>query len=227
MSFLDNINPPGFFFIYGITITKAHISMGLVIMLIIALFIILPEISAPYQWLRRKYYLFITELVEANIGHEGAHISPLIGTIFSTILFGNLLGMIPGTFPCTCDLTLNLTMSTTVIFGTVIVAVLHRGIGALGLFCPSGVPIPIRPFLFAIETPLFFLRILTLAGRLFLNISSGHLVLACVLGLIEKIPFMLPMYFFMIAMELLSCCIQAYVFTILSTIYFGDGFHEH
>lgn len=199
-----------------------------VVTLSIAFFmIILPNYSNTFRWIRREYYCFIKNTIESNAGSEAAYLAPLMFTIFSMILFGNIIGMIPGVYPSTCDIYLNLIMSCSVVFGTLILAIYNQGTGAVNLFCPSGVPFPINIALFCIELPLFFLRIFTLAGRLLLNISAGHLVVACILDVASQMPWLSFMYIFVMFIELMTAGIQAYIFLILSSIYLEGAFHRH
>lgn len=230
-NFIENLFPPIIFKIYcmgcAIGITKAQASMLAVTVCIFFAAIVLPMISSTCRWIRLEYYRFIREVIENNTSHDALFLVPLMSTIFLMILFGNLIGLIPGVFPSTCDFYLNLIMSTSVVLGTLFIAIYNQGWGAMNLFYPSGVPFFIKVILFCIEMPLFFVRIFSLAGRLLLNISAGHLVVACILGVAMQMKVLSLMYFFVMCIELMTSFLQPYIFLTLSSIYLNQAFEKH
>ena len=97
-------------------------------------------------------------------------------------------------------------------------------------------PIPLMPF---IELLGVFIKPIVLMIRLFANITAGHLVALAFVSLIFIFGQMNPILgfgvsvfsglfsVFMGLLELLVALIQAYVFTLLSAIYFGMATAEH
>jgi F-type H+-transporting ATPase subunit a len=94
------------------------------------------------------------------------------------------------------------------------------------------VPWPIRPFMFLMELLSSFVRMFSLAIRLFANILSGHILLVVLLG------FILIYKNFMVAsasiivttlmslLELFVAFLQAYIFTFLTAIFIGFAISE-
>jgi F-type H+-transporting ATPase subunit a len=167
------------------------------------------------------------------MGPEGRKYFPFIGTIFFFILFNNVLGLIPGLKPGTG------TMGTTVTWA-IMVFIVYNWIGIkkhglvkyLKSFFPKGAPPGIREFVGVLEIISHFIRPLTLSVRLYANMYAGHVVLGIfsifvvllleapgVAKAITVLPLMLQIA--MYAFEAFVAFIQAYVFTILTSVYIG------
>jgi F-type H+-transporting ATPase subunit a len=120
------------------------------------------------------------------------------------------------------------------------------GVVVLGLMCfqdrflvilvPSGIPIILGPLLIVIETMSHLIRALSLGIRLGANISAGHLLISIlgsfVFDLLFKsgngwVCFLMVIMCFICLMEIMVACIQAYVFSLLTTIYLGDTISIH
>jgi F-type H+-transporting ATPase subunit a len=109
------------------------------------------------------------------------------------------------------------------------------------IFAMPGVPIPILIILTPIEILGVFLRPFVLMIRLFANISAGHIIALAFYSLIFIFSkngesagagygvsiVTVAFTVFMMFMELLVAFLQAYVFTLLSAIYFGSAVEEH
>ena len=99
-----------------------------------------------------------------------------------------------------------------------------------------GLPIPMKLFLAPIEIIGMFVKPIALMIRLFANITAGHVIVLSLISLIfilETIwvaPLSVLFSLFISIIEILVVAIQAYIFTLLSALYFGqaleDG-HEH
>ena len=99
-----------------------------------------------------------------------------------------------------------------------------------------GLPIPMKLFLAPIELIGMFVKPVALMIRLFANITAGHVI---VLSLISSIFIFksewaalasVPFTLFISVIEILVVAIQAYIFTMLSAMYFGQALeeeHEH
>jgi F-type H+-transporting ATPase subunit a len=186
------------------------------------------------------------------IGHDGPKYFPFLATMFFFILMNNILGLIPGCKPGTGTMGITVALSTTVFIFFNAVGFKNQGfIGYLKSFSPKGVPFPINILVWAIEVFSAFLRIFTLAVRLFANMYAGHIILGIfailtalftepliealraghatggaflsALPSIGWLTLMIALYF----LEVLVAFVQAYVFTILSAVYIGAAAHEH
>lgn len=161
---------------------------------------------------------------------------PYLITVFFFILINNLLGLIP-IFPFGANITGNIAVTTVLaLFTFFITNILGNKEYYKDIFNTPGVPwflkypLPLMPL---IETVGCFTKPFVLAVRLFANITAGHIV---VLGFISSIfivarismaggaamsVFSLILAIFVDCIELLVAYIQAYVFTLLSALYFG------
>jgi F-type H+-transporting ATPase subunit a len=141
---------------------------------------------------------------------------PLVGTLFLFILAANWCSLVPGLEPPTAHI------ETDAALGLIVfAAILYFGVRALGplgylkTFAePSLVMIPLN----IVET---FTRTFSLIVRLFGNVMSGVFVVGIVLslaGLLVPIPLM--------ALDLLTGAVQAYIFTVLAMVFIGSALAE-
>lgn len=160
------------------------------------------------------------EAVEAQIRSvmrtEPAPYLPLVATLFLFILVANLSSLVPGNEAPTAHLETDAALAVIVFFSVIVFGVRARGWrGYLRSFAdPSWVMIPLN----LIES---LTRTFSLMVRLFGNVMSGAFVIAIVLslaGLLVPIPFM--------ALEVLTGVIQAYIFTVLATVFIGAAISE-
>ena len=160
--------------------------------------------------------------------HEGRGYAWLIIPIFLYILLNNLMGLVPGFEPATSNANTNFAVAITVF-------VLYNAYGfikvgpayARHFWAPPGLPIWIAPaigvLLLGIELVGHGFRPVTLTLRLFGNMTGDHVAFTTFLGLV---PFGVPIVF--LALGLLVCVVQAYVFTLLSAVYITLATsHEH
>lgn len=166
---------------------------------------------------------------------------PYLITVFFFIFINNLLGLIP-IFPFGANITGNITATAVLaLFTFFITNLLGNKEYYKDIFNTPGVPwflkfpLPLMPI---IETVGCFTKPFVLAIRLFANITAGHIV---VLGFISSIfivaqisaaggvgmsVFSLILAIFVDVIEILVAYIQAYVFTLLSALYFGMASKE-
>nr|YP_009424247.1 ATP synthase F0 subunit 6 [Lutrogale perspicillata]ARC95615.1 ATP synthase F0 subunit 6 [Lutrogale perspicillata]ARM56371.1 ATP synthase F0 subunit 6 [Lutrogale perspicillata] len=154
--------------------------------------------------------------------------------LMSLILFigsTNLLGLLPHSFTPTTQLSLNLGMAIPLWLGTVIVGFRHKTKASLAHFLPQGTPLPLIPMLIIIETISLFIQPVALAVRLTANITAGHLLIHLIGGAtlaLMNISTTTAMVTFVVlilltALEFAVALIQAYVFTLLVSLYLRDN----
>ncbi|HMK89036.1 MAG TPA: F0F1 ATP synthase subunit A [Methylocystis sp.] len=141
----------------------------------------------------------------------------LLGTIFLFVLFANWSALIPGVEPPTARLETDAALALVVFCATIYHGVRTRGpLGYLKTFAePSIVMIPLN----LVEQ---VTRTFSLIVRLFGNIMSGVFVVGVVLslaGLLVPIPLM--------ALDLLTGAVQAYIFATLATVFIGSAVDGH
>ena len=141
---------------------------------------------------------------------------PMIGTLFLFILAANWSSLIPGIDPPTAHLETDAALGLIVFFAIIYFGVRARGVGGyLKTFAdPTIIMIPLN----VIET---FTRTFSLIVRLFGNVMSGVFLIGIVLslaGLLVPIPLM--------ALDLLTGTVQAYIFTVLAMVFIGSAASE-
>ena len=156
----------------------------------------------------------IGSLSEQVIGHGSKVYVPTLCTFFIFILTSNLLGLVPGFIPPTSDfdITLALGMCSFLIFN-------YYGLKVNGMDYIKHLMGPIlvlAPLIFLLELIGVLVRPVSLALRLFGNMSGDHLVLDI---FIDLTYLFVPVIFYMLGT--LVSVIQAFVFTLLSMIYIG------
>nr|YP_009862114.1 ATP synthase F0 subunit 6 [Eospalax smithii]QKV09935.1 ATP synthase F0 subunit 6 [Eospalax smithii] len=154
--------------------------------------------------------------------------------LISLIIFigsTNLLGLLPHTFTPTTQLSMNLGMAIPLWAGAVILGFRNKTKSALAHFLPQGTPIPLIPMLIIIETISLFIQPMALAVRLTANITAGHLLIHLIGGatlalLSINIPTALITFLILTLLTILEfavALIQAYVFTLLVSLYLHDN----
>ena len=157
------------------------------------------------------------------LGDHGKKYVPFVGSFFIFILFLNYLGVIPGLQPPTADLNTTLALGITAVLGVQIIAIKENGIiGYLKHLI--GDPPLMGVLMFPLEVIAQLSRAGSLAVRLFGNIFGEKSVvieltklglIVLIADAIPIIPVQVPMLFF----GLFAGFLQAFVFTILTSIY--------
>lgn len=175
---------------------------------------------------------FLRGLVIENMGERGMCFFPFIVTLFFFILFANLLGLIPGTYTITSQLMVTGVFALVVYVMSVIVGFSIHGLHFLSILVPPGTPGWLLPLMLPIEIISQMARPVTLAVRLFANMTAGHTVLIVLFGmmlagglLIGWLPFGFTVAVYLL--EVIVAFIQAFIFTILATVYLGDAIKLH
>nr|YP_009368236.1 ATP synthase F0 subunit 6 [Lepilemur ahmansonorum]ADP68328.1 ATP synthase F0 subunit 6 [Lepilemur ahmansonorum] len=154
--------------------------------------------------------------------------------LISLILFigsTNLLGLLPHSFTPTTQLSMNLGMAIPLWAATIITGLRHKTKASLAHLLPQGTPTPLIPMLIIIETISLLIQPMALAVRLTANITAGHLLMHLVgettLMLTSINPTISPITFIILilltVLELAVALIQAYVFTLLVSLYLHDN----
>nr|URH16072.1 ATP synthase F0 subunit 6 [Cheracebus lugens] len=179
------------------------------------------------QWLIQ---LTLKQLM-LNHSAKGRTWSLMLLALITFIALNNLLGLTPYAFTPTTQLSMNIGMAIPLWAATVIMGFRFKTKSSLAHFLPQGTPIPLIPMLVIIETISLFIQPMALAVRLTANITAGHLLMH-LLG--DTALTLLSMYFsssiitiiviiLLIILELGVALIQAYVFTLLVSLYLHDN----
>ena len=153
-------------------------------------------------------------------GEEGRWFFPIIATIFIYIATCNLMGLVPGFYPPTASINTTVSCAIPVFLFTHFIGIKYHGIKYIKHFL--GPVWWLIPIILPIEIIGHLARILSLSFRLFGNITGHELVLA--------ILFMLAGAFFaplpIMAMGIFVSLVQAFVFFLLSVMYFAGAMEE-
>ena len=175
------------------------------------------------QTLLEMFVEGITDFFGGILGEHGKKYIPFVGSFFIFILFLNYLGVIPGLQPPTADLNTTLALGITAVVGVQIIAIKENGIGGY-LKHLAGNPPWLGVLMFPLEVIAQLSRAGSLAVRLFGNIFGEKSVvieltklglIVLIADAIPIIPVQVPMLFF----GLFAGFLQAFVFTILTSIY--------
>jgi F-type H+-transporting ATPase subunit a len=204
------------------------------------------EGKAPsgFQSLLEPLIIFVRDdIAKAAIGEKKYEkYLPYLLTVFFFIFFNNLMGLIPF-FPFGANVTGNLAVTGIMAVFTFLITTFSANknywkhiYNAPGVPWWLKFPIPLMPIveIMGVITKPFVLMV-----RLFANITAGHIIILGFMSLIfifgsmkgmlgaAVAPVSVAFGIFMGFLELLVAFIQAYVFTLLSALYFGMAMEEH
>jgi F-type H+-transporting ATPase subunit a len=173
------------------------------------------------------------EVIMKNIGPHGEGYAPYLLTIFFFLLFANLLGLIPYGSTATGNISVTATMAILTLIVTEISGIRSQGLGYLNtiFYWNKDLHPVMRVVMFFVMTPVEIASKLTkpfaLSIRLFANMTAGHIVVLAFIGLIFafKLPAGLAPLLMAIGIMLLEIFVsflQAFIFTLLTTVFIGQ-----
>lgn len=231
--------------VYDLSLTRNVVQMFLACILFIILMVNVAKkykkgpgvTSAPTgaQNFMEPIIIFIRENVaKVNLGPRWERYMPLLLTIFFFILVNTLFGLIPGAANVTGNI------AFTFLLGAIALIVILFSTTAhfwKHLFWPPGVPFLVKLILVPVELAgVFIIKPGALIIRLFANMIAGHIVILAFISLIfifgemstvagfSFSPFSVIFIVFDYFIELLVAFIQAFIFTVLTAIFIGQGF---
>nr|AIG22959.1 ATP synthase F0 subunit 6 [Burramys parvus] len=195
-------------------------------------------LSSPKRWLPNRIQTLqiwlirlITKQMMTMHNKQGRTWALMLISLILFIASTNLLGLLPYSFTPTTQLSMNIGMAIPLWMGTVAMGFRNKPKASLAHFLPQGTPTPLIPMLIIIETISLFIQPLALAVRLTANITAGHLLihligsatlaLSSISMTVSAITF--TILFLLTILELAVAMIQAYVFTLLVSLYLYDN----
>ncbi len=171
------------------------------------------------------------DIARPNIGekHYKKYMSYLL-TIFFFVWIINLLGLTPLGVNVTNNIAVTLALALMTYFITTFSG--NKDYWK-HIFWMPGVPWPMKIILAPIELLGTIIKPFSLMIRLYANITAGHIVLMSIIGLMFIFkngigsPLSFGLAFSLSLLELLVAALQAYIFTMLSALYFGSAVEEH
>jgi F-type H+-transporting ATPase subunit a len=222
----------------ALPITKSVVMMWIasVILLLFAFLITRKRSQVPgrAQSLFEILVVFVRDdLARKNIGEDGDRYVPYLMTTFFFILTCNYLGMLP--YMSSAASNINVTGALALAAFVMIQAAGIREHGVVHHFknmIPSGVPAWLLPIMIPVEIMSMIVKPVALCLRLFANMTAGHLIIVAfitmvfilksiLVGVFLSVPFAL----FINLIELLVAFLQAYIFTMLTSLFIGMSAH--
>src|SRR2546426_1566122 len=208
-----------------ISINKAVVIMWVVVSLVAVLMVMAGSarklVPGKLQSMGEIMVEFIRSIILDSMGKEGMRFFPLIATLFLFILFCNLIGLIPGSYTVTSQIVVTAVFACLVYGLSLVMGFLLHGVKFLGILVPPGTPGWLLPLMVPIELISQLARPISLAVRLFANMTAVHVVLGVLFGLaisggllIGWLPFAFTIA--MNGLEVGIAFIQAYIFTVLT-----------
>lgn len=179
------------------------------------------------------------EVILPNVGHHGEGFVPYLLAIFFFILGANLLGMIPFGATATGNIAVTATLAVMTFLVIEIAGMRANGLGYLNTVIywnhdlPLYMRIPLALIMSPIEVIGKFTKPFALAIRLFANMTAGHIVILALVGLIFSFgsyviagaPVLMAVAINML--ELFVAFLQAFIFTLLSSVFIGQIREAH
>lgn len=224
---------------YDLSITKNVASMLVsMLILVIVVFRAAKQYKANPYSTPRGFWGFLEMLIcfirdEVAIPNIGAQhyqrFMPYLLSVFFFIWLNNLMGLLPGA----ANVTGNISVTLTLALFTFLMTTIHGNRHYWGhILRPPGVPVWLLPIMIPVELLGLLTKPISLMVRLFANITAGHIILLSIISLIFIFQtswaglISVPFGAFMFLLKLIVAFLQAYIFTLLSAIYFGMAVEE-
>lgn len=168
------------------------------------------------------------EIVKPNVGEKKyATYLPYLLTLFFFIWINNMIGLVPF-FPGGSNLSGNIAFTFTLSILTYLIVQFSANKAYWKhIFWMPGVPVPVRFILAPIELLGTVSKAFALMIRLFANITGGHIVVLSLASMVFLFKsyvvggVVTPFILFIMVLELMVAAIQAYVFTLLTSLFIG------
>lgn len=172
------------------------------------------------------------EIARPMIGeHKYKRYMPFLLTVFFFIWVNNIFGLIP--IFNGANVSGNIAFTFTLAIFTFIITTFSGNKNYwTHIFWMPGVPVPMKIFLIPIELIGMLVKPMSLMIRLFANITAGHIIILALMSLIFIFetswvsPVSVGFSLFIGIIEIVVTAIQAYIFTVLSALYFGMATEE-
>ena len=172
------------------------------------------------------------EICIPHMGEEdGRKFTPMFCSIFFFILGLNIMGLIPLFSTATSNISVTCALASITLAMMIGGGIYRNGVGGfVKSFIPPGIPWPIVIILFPIEVIGMFIKPVALTIRLFANMLAGHVILFSLIGLgvtygmVAVVP-SIAMACAIYGLEIFVAFLQAYIFTLLSSMFVGSFLH--
>jgi len=159
----------------------------------------------------------LSELGGGLMGPSTATYIPFVASIFFFVFVSNYMGLVPGLVAPTSNLNTPLALALIVFLSFLVLAIAHQGV--VGFIKHLAGPIPaLAPVMIPIEIISLVARPFSLTLRLFINMTAGHMLVTVLFSLLP-----ISAVIWMGFEAAITCWIQAFVFALLTMIYFGES----
>nr|AAZ05817.1 ATPase 6 [Cyamus erraticus] len=179
-----------------------------------------------YHLLLNKLCIYITTEFKVVVT-KTPEIVLIVLALFIFIFVNNLTGLLPFTFTVTAHMAVTVSMALPLWVALIIYGWSHNTSNLLVHLVPNGTPAILMPLMVVIETISNLIRPLTLAVRLAANMIAGHLLISLLTGAtplapLSAMPVLGSAQLALEGLEIAVAIIQAYVFSVLITLYVSE-----
>lgn len=199
--------------------------------------------SAPKGALQNLFEVFFEfirdDVAKQNIQEDKYRkFVPYLFSVFMCISFMNLFGLLPWAATATADITVTAMLA---VITFVITQVSASRDHWKHVFWFPGVPLGVKLLMIPVEFIGLFTKPFALAIRLFANMMSGKIMIIAILGLVfifnqmygqyaaygVGLVLSIPLTAVLYILKLFVALLQAYVFTLLSSVFIGMAVESH
>nr|YP_009519888.1 ATP synthase F0 subunit 6 [Diploderma flaviceps]ART66034.1 ATPase subunit 6 [Diploderma flaviceps] len=185
------------------------------------------RLTTIYNWLIKK----MMKTTMSKMSLLGQKWAPIMTATLLLLIIMNTVGLLPYTYTPTTQLSTTLALAIPLWTATVLTGMRNHPTRSIAHLLPEGTPTPLVPILILIETASLLIRPVALGVRLMANLTAGHLLLQLIsLATITTMAttttasiFLATLLVLLTTLEMAVALIQAYVFTLLITLYLQEN----
>lgn len=211
--------------------STAYASLSWVILLVPTL-ILYNKMTLPpvrkFVALSLPFKSIIKEVKQLTKDRQTKNLIGTVATLFAIVILINIIAIFPFNYTTTAHISITFSLRLILWIATIVNALKNSFNRTIIHLTPIGTPNPLINFMVIIESISQIIRPITLAVRLIANIVAGHLLLNLLRnfslkGILIITGSSIPLLVLVI-LEIGVALIQAYVITVLSTLYYRETF---
>nr|YP_010281933.1 ATP synthase F0 subunit 6 [Turbo cornutus]UKH51312.1 ATP synthase F0 subunit 6 [Turbo cornutus] len=187
--------------------------------------------STRWSYLMNAPKMVIMSQLMRSFGVKLGGFVNIVSSLFLILIFLNLMGLIPYVFSVTSHLAISFSLGLPFWLSLIISGAFYNPSSTAASLLPGGAPAALNPFLVLVETVSLCVRPITLSIRLVANMSAGHIVLGLIGTYLSSglfvystlaVVILIGVQSFYFMFEIGVALIQAYIFSLLVTLYSDD-----